>query len=377
VKRQDEEVLRLLLKEQLITKVQETRLRAGLKRGMSLNEAVSRTPLVDTVKLASIQSIATQNLDLHPQEPERSSKSGRVHKLGSDGGETLGDIDPELRGFRIENLGPVKERDEPPPQIDDGVPTYDLEDLQAHASGDTDEFDDLDLTDEDSIGDTATGLEDLDLDLDDDIELKSVERGPVAAGEDEIETLRIFPKKKDDPKNQEFLREVDSALEQAFEKKTTGSRSSAEVPVRNAASEDMLEPLADPAAYMPTGSAAAQTYDLADSEGITLIEKVNGIFIKAVQNDDSGFRLDPARQTGNLQRFGSDQRASNAETIDHAVIEKVINRIKVMARLEPWRPQATQKGMFRVRHEKHKAGVYVQADPAEDREVLTVHIAIE
>ncbi len=73
----DEQVLLLLLREGYITKRQDARVRAALKRGMNLSEAINKVPLVEPVKFASVQARADfeekSKASVEPQQPASAS----------------------------------------------------------------------------------------------------------------------------------------------------------------------------------------------------------------------------------------------------------------------------------------------------------------
>src|SRR5690606_15409539 len=95
-----------------ITKPQQARLRAGLEKGLSFFAAVQATPLVDTVKLGSAQSLAAQQVALAatsgPTPPPfvpvgaRDEDADLVIEESHATPIALGDTD-----FQLQNLGPV------------------------------------------------------------------------------------------------------------------------------------------------------------------------------------------------------------------------------------------------------------------------------
>jgi hypothetical protein len=123
----------------------------------------------------------------------------------------------------------------------------------------------------------------------------------------------------------------------------------------------MDEPMLDPAAYQRPGIVAA-TYDLADDEGIPLVRRVNALLTEAVEE---GVRMMDIYPEGDefitlfRSEIGGGGR-SRSHPSDEAI--RIGNRLKVMARIEPWR-KPPQKGTFNILLNKRHHRVFINILP--------------
>jgi len=117
------------------------------------------------------------------------------------------------------------------------------------------------------------------------------------------------------------------------------------------------------------------SYDLADDEGIPLIKRVNAMLVEAL---DAGVRQMFVRygSKGITVSFISEVGTSGRYMqMDMAEGERVCNRMKIMARIEPWR-KPPQKGIFLVRHHKRVMRALLEINSSmeyPEREDLIVH----
>lgn len=131
----------------------------------------------------------------------------------------------------------------------------------------------------------------------------------------------------------------------------------------------------DPAAYVRPGVVAA-TYDLADDEGIPLVQRVNALLSEALQEEVRVMELYP--ESGGVavlfRNEGGSGGRSRALALDEAA--RISNRLKVMARIEPWR-KPPQKGTFNILFSKRHYRVLVDILPwpeNPDEQRTLVHI---
>jgi len=349
----DDRAITLLVQQGLITDSQAKRLRTAVKRGMALGEAVVKTPMVDPVKLITIQSMVAQNLPVAP--PQEPAKPPLAPDPDMDlEVDLIDDREPLKIGndeFRIKNRGPVgsvsddldldfddeanMETVGPASPIRPKLPSIDLAEAPTLSKG---EIDDL---------------------ADSDFEFPDPE--PLAAEERE-----------------QFKEQVDSLLDEAFDTKSKPrivkpSHGTPAPPMPSYVSP-RLEPLADKESYRE-GKRQIQTFDLADDEGINLIRQVNEIFERAINGNASAFQLVADAVPQNLRMFDANGRISSEDSIDADSIEKVVNRIKVMARIEVWRRLPVQKGFLRLIHAGTSWECFLKSETeAERKEVVTVYL---
>lgn len=306
----DDIILKLLREKDLLTASQETRIRAALKRGMNLADAIAKTPLVDPVKFASIATLAR-------------------------------------RGPVVTELA-----QEPAHMTDTAVPT---------------DLDELDLPTEIAPAGTPPD-DDLDLDLD-----HGPEPVPPAATarkneEDDIDTMRFLLKPKA-PKIEQ--QEVGSLIEEAFD-----SPKPAPAAAQKSKPDLKLTPLKQKEEYTGAG-AKPHNYNLADDEGITLISEVNAILSRCLEHGGIGFVMETSLPADNLRLYGLDGSLKEEQTLESALLEKVINRMKVMARIETWRRLDNSRGVFRATWKASSAMFYVHGETMSSGERLTVHLERE
>ena len=389
----EEKTLQLLLKQELITEAQGKRLRGRMRRGMSLAEAISKTPLVDPVKLASIQSLAAHSENQEqPQEPIRRESSREIPRMHTGASEQKPEstIETPNASSRRQSssasaqVAKLAEEETAPPVSGAPSPAS-----AAETDSNLSELDEIDFP----------GLADerIDLDLDDlDMEETDVqtEGGPgmlagprPASSEDDIDTLRMHAPDalknagKEEGKDEDFAGEVDLVIEEVFDKKEKKQKGFAPLKPEEAITDfstDVLPALGNRENYQPRAGVAVQTFDLEDDEGINLIQQVNEILTTSFREGDAGLIIDPGQDPAVLKRYGNSRRLSSEEVMETDMVEKIVNRLKVMGRIEPWRRQATQKGVFRIRHRGKEASAFVQSDPgSESPDLLVIQIERE
>lgn len=397
-------LVQLLLKEELITPAQAKRLARSLGKGMDPNEAVHVTPLVEPVKLASLLA----SLRGAPDEPPAKAKEEEPTEAAPppppreptplpgdviDAALELDEMDllpvdlDDGEAFTIQDLGPVSEQDaDAPSPSGDDIPEYDLDAELIlpggkEADGPAAEAAEAPPPEEaPAPADALPELEDLDGDLDLDLDLD-----PAPAAEA--------------PPPRSMDLDIESALEDAFEPGGEGDPaatprplpSSGESgkmvgmdglkvrPVRESQREDVpatLKAPQPPEHY--SGSGRVNTYNLFDDEGINLIHEVNKVLLHVMEITGQGLVLDRGRMDSNYRIYNSRWMLEEQRTIPEHELEKMINRIRVMARLEPWRRNQEQAGQCLVTAGGNTTRLLVESQPlGVGQEVLTVYFQEE
>lgn len=425
VELRDERLLQQLIDQHLITISQLARVRAAIKRGASLHEAIAKTPLVDPLKLASVESlVASQSsgsrevkkLTLPPPAAPPPVAPPPPPPVALDDDFELDFDQPSTvklgsESFELRDLGPVGsqvDHDEEASQSIGSVSTVrfqpkipaspaplppDLdEDLmlpgdESHAApsvqagGDRPEMlsDELDLPEEfkpkaapapappaapaapkppaprrPKIPELPASMKDMDVDFEIPQSLSkaagSVKPGPPA----QLSTG--------------FDAEVSRALDHAMDapgQETPGAPNDEFAVLHQLHERDTYR---SPAKSM-------QVYNTSDDEGINLIREVNEIFGAVLDEGGRGFLIDARRTDRNLIIYNESSALAHYQTIAPERIDKVINRLKVMARLEPWRRQNAQKGHFRIIHKGMNHNAYIRTDPrTAEKEVIVIHL---
>ncbi|MCC6546440.1 hypothetical protein IT570_04655 [Candidatus Sumerlaeota bacterium] len=374
----DERLLTLLLEQQQITPSQSARLRAQLGRGMEIHEALAKTPLVDALKLASIESIAANQANSSKEvrkptfsptvvAPAPSQPASRLPTLDD------ADLDLELdqpaelsigsQTYQLRNLGPVSDL---PEDFDagDAPPVFhdldeELEFEPHHIPGEQPLDEELMLP----VDDAASTRRDF-TDFADELDLPGKTPPPIHAKIPVTTATVTSPSTK---LTTNFDVDLDAALEQAM----SGEHP---IPIVTDSEFSTLAPLQDKDSFR-SPQKSMQVFNTADDEGINLIREVNEIFARVLDAGGTGFIIDSRLVEKNLITYDASGRMTSHETISHDRIDKIANRLKVMGRLEPWRRQNSQKGHFRIKHGADNVDVYLQTQPkASDKEVLSVRV---
>lgn len=349
IKPEDLQAIRLLLEQNLITPSQEARLLTALRHGAELAIAVSQTPMVEAIKLASIQSRARAlPVNVTEEKPPQGGRSTaspqKVH------------IDPEHDPKLLVELK-VHEpsRNLPPPD------------------------DDFDLPDE-MDGEPAVPIrtapsafalldQDLDLDLDESLDY------PIGTPVDE--KGREEPNKPPSLASRKLLSMIDQAL-QAKSERPGGSDSKTKIPVPVPVPKvpaNRLRPHDAPGTYQASAK-PMQTFDLQDDENITIIGDVNHLLADAISKERKGLVLDMNMTENNLRLFDSTGELEVERTIKEDHAERVWARIKAMGRVEQIVGENRQKGICRIesRHEKRRLLIDVEKG-SKGRDVITLYFA--
>lgn len=403
-----ERLLELLEAEGLVTANQRERLHTAIERGMSPQEAVVKVPMVEPLRLATLLARAGQELrDTAPPAPETTEltddeidelvRANAANKaalptfappdLDDDDAPVL-EIDPNAlpssvslgngESFDLINLGPATEFAEKTTDPFAGIPVVEL-DLGLD-DGPTAE---VDLVVESPVVPTTPPLLDNDIDLDLDIDLHH----PPAAGAADLDPdLDLSAPADVDPEISDVLDEVFSAScdevpppppEQRV------SRSSDMVDIKGLQARPVVEstsavprtlqPPGEPGEYPVRGT--MNTFDLANDEGIGLIARVNQLFAHVIEISGQGFVLDRSRPDNNYCIYNGQWQLEEQRTVEDKELEKMINRIRAMGKLESWKRHSPQRGQFMLRHAGEDWRVLVESNPSRDgRDVLTVYL---
>lgn len=369
----DERVLNLLVKQKLITPSQESRLRMWLKRGADISEAIQKTPLVDPVKLASLQSLADHTeREEAPLEPAVVSPATAETAADTPNDDTPStDWDEKIRktpqGSReaVKRIEDSRPQEPAPPRIFADDETHPPPFMSAHPTKPFHE---------------ARPRPSIDIDADFD-RLQETEREfPPPSMSDNpddeagLETLSSIGKINPvSPADGEMMDEVDSILDEAFQKKQAQKRESR----HGQAIEDYetIAPPGDRESYRRDDAPTVQTYDLTDDEGIPLIQQVNEVLARALARNAQAILIDPRLKHSNVKIYSNDYRLVGEETLHEDMVDKVLNRLKVMARIDPWRRHSPQKGSFKMVRGQRSANGCVRTGPLPDeQETIAVYI---
>ncbi len=420
----DDRVLHLLVEKDLITRAQEQRVRGAVARGMPLAEALQKTPLVDPIKFATIQALAASTPDPGPLEPSRPEDTQPVptvrevppptHKANPPSGEIeldlLDDSEPfetESGTFKIKNLGPVQGADETqvPSPDDEGrrttessIPihlaatTYEEPDTVITSDLPEDFDDDLDFDEFDKAestteivpgasapappppanGDDLSDLDDLD-DLDELDELDDLDFDQ----EDEETLPPHLPQRTGDDFDHEVQDKIDEVLDLDMPEVSPppdGAVADAPTAPGGAALYSHLPPPLRTSGFIPKGQ-SPQNFDLSDDEGILLIEEVNALLRDAIEHQRLGLLLAPGEPSAQIKLYTAAGTLDEERTLEPEMIEKVVNRLKVMARIETWRNDARQQGAFDMTFGKQRARALVSTEGEGRDEILVVYIS--
>lgn len=404
----EDPLVQLLLEEQLITPAQAKRLARNLEKGMDPNAAVHSTPLVEPVKLASVLSrlretpppMQRKEETPPPPPPPPPAEAPPRKEFTPIAGDVI-DAALELdeidllpvdldagEAFSIKDLGPVgahEEREQPSaagidvhevdlelnleePSPPEGKAPKEPEGKNAD-SGLPSGFDleaDFELPEDHS---PAGGEVDLDLDLDLDVDPPP----------DEAEQDRVIDT------------DIVSALDDAFENAGGNGPPAGEGaqpesmegfrarPVRESRRDDVPATLKAPEPMEHyAGSGRVNTYNLFDDEGINLIHEVNKVLLHVMEITGQGLVLDRGTMDNNYRIYNSRWALEEQRTIPEHELEKMINRIRVMARLEPWKRNQDQAGQCLVTAGGNTTRLLVESLPlGVGKEVLTVYFVEE
>ncbi len=417
VTREDEKLLKLMREQDLITASQEARVRQALGKGQSLGEAVSRTPLVDSVKFASLQAYAARQSS-EPVEKEEPGPPPFQPIQAEDDLEVALELDLDPPGhalpdldYEVKDLGPVGAEEDAAP-VESSVEDLDL-DLDAGPAAPAAEEK---PSAKQEFGDPRGGPAAPAAEEKPPQEPPSpppsaagppheapappppkpapppaapppepapepVKRGPVrppSVAELRRQALINRKPKAPEPAKAEMEGEVGSILEEAFTSAGGGKKAApaaAAAKDGQAAGEDELPKPGPVNSYVPRAM-RMQEFDLSDDEGISLIRQVNELLCESLDAGDGGVRLALGAGAGpNVMRFRANGRRRAAVEEEPAQVEKLVNRLKVMARLESWRRQQAQRGSFFVSWQGKRRRVLLDSAPGGSGagETLTVH----
>lgn len=354
------------------------------------------TPIVGDVIDAALE---LDDSDLMPLDLDDGDKFV-IEDLGPVSGDDIEEHDPSGEGVPVVELeldldSPVSGRETPQevelPEdltssgLDDEL---DLDDPSTAAHVIDESYKDLDI-DEDLIlpDDPSTKVSVVTNGLDDDFDFDGLD--------DDLDLSFDAPQPLASPPSNVADEDVDSALEDVFgslgddEDKLAGpgiDTSSMEDlrgmkvrPIRDSASSDAV-PMTlklpdDPEAY---DRGKIVTFNLYDDEGINLIHEVNQRLLRVIEISGQGMVLDRARDENNFRVYNSKWALEEMRTLSEPEIDKMINRIRVMARLEAWKRNELQKGQCLVTAGSNCFRLLVESVPIKPgRETLTLYYMAE
>lgn len=345
----DGKILDLLAADGALTADQARRVRAQVGRGKPLAEALQSTPLVDPLQLAKAQQKAA---DANPVLGAAARSNMAEHALASvesSDEETINEMlkkSPEVRRPKI----PALDGDPKPaaPAADaprrPKIPSLDPEPKPAAPAA----------------GEPPRRPK-----------IPSLDPQPKAAPAPAAEA----------PKGPMNAADWDRRLQEAMRARQGGAEAPAAEPAKTAASSPntppggnrRLELPGSPESFLRPESAKLK-YDLANDEGINLIKELNGLLVELVDMEGRGIEIDGGAKDGEVRFFSGSGALSMQRKLDGDRAMKLINRLKVMARIEPWRKDSP-KGAFEIRHFAARRMVHLQiTSRGQDAEVAVCYL---
>ncbi|CAN5453674.1 hypothetical protein BH09SUM1_BH09SUM1_06660 [soil metagenome] len=355
----DQRLLDLLHDDDLITKAQQTRLYASLKRGMPLSEAIIKTPLVDPAKYTVMAEQAAKEASFE---------------------ETDREIPP------IVNSSPIPESKavapEPPPPTAAAVEeAKELMEEKFQAPQGTDLDDELDLGDDFMMPDDAASgdvlAKDANTDLDDDFifpddEVTPLPIPPPAASKKAARNSKdAVPKLPEKPPAASTPAST-AALEEAFARERLAhAKATGAIPL-------VFPPKlhsVDPSIYS-LGRKQVATYDLTHDEGIDLIAKVNDLLGEALMAERRGILIDLSKTGKNAGLYDPKGALEEEREIPKEIVEKMANRIRMMSKT-PAPTTDARRGQCILTFDGEKSRALVETQLVDGKELLVIHLAPE
>ncbi|MCB2155178.1 hypothetical protein KQI84_09845 [bacterium] len=344
---EDIKLLGILVSRGLVTPDQSNRVKRVLHTGMELIDALQTTPLVEPLQFMKAQQIH-QAQDSAPKDPvERDDEGVNVMDL---------EVDSEL-DFESWKPTPVI------PNTGEEIvePTPEAAEMTDQAKLVESDFD----LDEEDFHDIQTGpsahppvsLVDPDpepeepkyqrLDTDFDIEL---ETPAVEVLEDALDDELELP---------------------GMSKEAVPKLDSAEVS-KHAATQEPIALPRDSTGFIRPGVSAG-VFDLANDEGIAVIGQANHLLIGVIQKKHAAVLLHQAGNDSRVDHVDSAGHVAETENMGPEAMSKIINRLKVMARIEPWRKTSLQGGFYMLDKGIEYTAI-VESGSGENEETLQITI---
>lgn len=135
-----------------------------------------------------------------------------------------------------------------------------------------------------------------------------------------------------------------------------------------------LEEVDDVDSYMQT-TTAGQVYDLAEDDGIPLLKKLHGLLMELTEMAGRGLVVEwPGGGSGEVRFYSESGKLGMQRGIEGEEAAKLINRLKIMAHIEPWR-RDSPRGSFiiKVGDNMHRIMLRVMTR-SDDAETATAYL---
>jgi len=135
-----------------------------------------------------------------------------------------------------------------------------------------------------------------------------------------------------------------------------------------------LEEVDDVESYMQT-TTVGQVYDLAEDDGIPLLKRLHGLLIELVEMSGRGVVVEwPGGGSGEIRFYSESGRLGMQRSVEGDEAAKLINRLKIMAHIEPWR-RDSPRGSFiiKVGSGQHRVMLKVMTR-SDDAETATAYL---
>ncbi len=193
---------------------------------------------------------------------------------------------------------------------------------------------------------------------------QGLEVAKVEAGASPLTDTQILKGVSRDNINMINVIEFDFEVDDSWQLPTSGTKPT---PGKSYGSSDIEFPK-DFGAY-ELATPAPGMFDLANDEGINLIRDLNEILDRAVSARRSALRF----STTWIEEFDTSGACQHKEAVDEDQITKMIARLKIMARIQPWKSQDAL-GKFHLHSSGFNHTAYVTTSSDESAPQVTLYL---
>ena len=331
-KPEDVKLLGILVSRGMITPNQSDRGKKGLGAGTELMDVLQSTPLVEPLQFMKAQQIIQAQEAAREAPVERDNEGVNVVELDDD-------LELDFDSYRPTPVVPI---------------TGEVVIEKTPAPTDVAE---------------QAKLVESDFDLDSEFDFHEVQTGPpsrVPLAEPEPEEPHYA--KLDTDFDMEFessaVHVLDEELDQDLELP-------AETPKPPVADKPIPLPR-DSTGFIRPGLAPA-VFDLGNDEGIAVIGQANHLLARVIEKKHAALHLRQADKAGRADYLGGNGLPVETEEMGTEAASKIMNRLKVMARIEPWRKTSLQGAFYMLDRGIEYTGM-VESAAGEGEETLLVTI---
>ncbi|MEQ8820535.1 MAG: hypothetical protein RLY93_09835 [Sumerlaeia bacterium] len=331
----DLDVLQALLESGVLTEDQARRVRVAVEGGMDLMDSVRATPLVEPLQLLRARQNAVIQSKIRAQSSAQDNSPVVVPMSSPDDDKPIThfddadvmeiefetDLDDEGSKPTMKLKAPNLSREPAIPR-----PTTEEEELMNRPA----------TPKEDKIapGITDTMMDEMDFDSD---TPQAMVRADILGSDDE---LMLDDEPPSGGLDNELILPSDPTAEEYREEYASREAVKKQAAEGVKAPESLALP-ADSTGYRKPNQ-APPTYNLADDEGINLIKNVNDKLAQAIAQKRAALWLGVEGDEALIGEYGPGGKRQNVVIEDAELIRKMINRLKIMARIQPWRTEGGQ-----------------------------------